>query len=116
MGVDINGGIFVKPIGVVRSEYVSLEEPPAPGLISVIELFPGYERALLRIGEHSHFWVLSWFHKARREVLATVPGRIDPDLPEYGVFGLRSKKSLLLHRHCLSFVSPPASSTVCMCG
>ncbi|MFZ5596620.1 MAG: tRNA (N6-threonylcarbamoyladenosine(37)-N6)-methyltransferase TrmO [Bacillota bacterium] len=90
MGVDINGGIFVKPIGVVRSEYVSLEEPPAPGLVSGIELFSGYERALLRMEEHSHFWVLSWFHKARREVLTTVHRRIDPDLPEYGVFGLRS--------------------------
>jgi len=35
---------------------------------------------------------LLWFHKADRNCLATVPSRVNPNLPEYGVFGLRAPK------------------------
>lgn len=81
--------INIKSIGVVQAPYVDLAEAPVLGYRAVVEVFPDYADALLRIAEHSHLWILTWFHRAQRDVLTTVPGRINPNLPEYGVFGLR---------------------------
>lgn len=63
---------------------------PPGGVASTIEVFPEFDDALLHIESNSHLWVLSWFHKSSREVLQAVPGRVNPDLPPYGVFSLRS--------------------------
>ena len=63
---------------------------PSGGQEAIIEVFSEYEDGLLRIGENSHIWVISWFHKAPRNILRTRPLRVNPDLPEYGVFGLRA--------------------------
>lgn len=83
--------ITLKPIGVVKADYDDKMTIPLWGKeITVIEVFPEYTRALLRLEDHSHFWILCWFDQARRNVLSTRPERIDPTLPEYGVFGLRT--------------------------
>ncbi|WP_104373405.1 tRNA (N6-threonylcarbamoyladenosine(37)-N6)-methyltransferase TrmO [Desulfocucumis palustris] len=82
--------IVIKPVGVVQAPYADPTQAPILGYRATVEVFPDYANALLRIEEHSHFWILTWFHQARRNVLVTVPGRINPNLPEYGVFGLRS--------------------------
>lgn len=82
--------INLEPIAYVRSVYNDPATIPMYGQKAIIELNPEYLEGLLRIEEHSHFWVLSWFHQAKRDVLKTVPYRIDPNLPEYGVFGLRA--------------------------
>ena len=82
--------IMIKPIGVVRSPFKKLEDVPIPGLSQQVEIFPQYTRALHRIEENSHLWLLLWFHQSNRTVLSTVPRRVNPNLPEYGVFGLRS--------------------------
>lgn len=82
--------ICLNPVGVVRA---SVDDPmamPAGGLESVIEIFPQYAEALKGLGENSHIWVLLWFHRADRTVLKVVPSMVNPDLPEYGVFGLRA--------------------------
>ena len=31
-----------------------------------------------------------WFHKADRDILTVVPGKVNSNLPEYGVFSLRA--------------------------
>lgn len=82
--------ISLKPIGVVRSAMKNPDDVPIPGQPARVEIFPPYHEALLRIEENSHLWLLLWFHKSDRKVLRTAPRRIDPNLPEFGVFGLRS--------------------------
>lgn len=82
--------IELRPVGIVCSADESTAEMPLQGKTSVVEIFPEYAAALERIGEYSHLWIQSWFHEANREVLATVPSKVNPDLPRYGVFALRS--------------------------
>ena len=83
--------IVIRPVGVVKSDYyldpkaVTDSEEKA-----VVEVFPQYADALLRIEKNSHLWILSWFHLARRDALFTVPYRMNPNLPTYGVFALRT--------------------------
>lgn len=82
--------IDLKPIGVIRSPILNLEDRGTPGQLAEIVIYPQYSPALLGIEQNSHLWVLQWFHKSKRDWLATVPSRINPYLPKYGVFGLRS--------------------------
>lgn len=80
----------ITPVGIVHSPYNNPATIPVQGHTATIEVFPEYVQGLFRIEAHSHLWILSWFHKARRDLLRTVPGRVNPDVPEYGVFGLRA--------------------------
>lgn len=86
--------IIIQPVGVVRSPYAGAACSPPPGsglgFQAEIEIFSPYMEALLRLEENSHLWILAWFHQARRNILSTVPGRIDASLPKFGVFALRS--------------------------
>ena len=82
--------ISLKPIGVVRSDMANPADVPLVGKSAVVEVFPEYSPALLRIEENSHLWLLLWFHQSDRKVLTTVPRKMNPNLPEFGVFGLRS--------------------------
>lgn len=84
--------IDLKPIGYVRSPRMTPDEVPLQGESARIEILPQYREGLIRITEHTHIWVISWFHKAQRNVLSTVPMRMDSGLPVYGVFGLRSPR------------------------
>ncbi len=85
-----DSSILIKSIGVVKSGIKNPDDVPIPGNPAEVEVFSEYKQALLRIEENSHLWLLLWFHKADRNLLATVPRRVNPDLPEYGVFGLRA--------------------------
>jgi tRNA-Thr(GGU) m(6)t(6)A37 methyltransferase TsaA len=80
----------IRPIGVVHSAITEPKEMPRGGVAAAIELDPAYTDGLLRIEEHSHLWVLSWFHRADRDVLQIKPAKVDPGMPTYGVFGLRA--------------------------
>jgi len=83
--------VTMRPIGIVKNSNTVTSEIPLWGQEkTVIEVFPEYEGALLRMEEHSHFWILSWFDKARRDLVSVRPERINPDIPEYGVFGIRT--------------------------
>ncbi len=82
--------IGIKPVAVVVNSIDDPMEMPMGGVESLIVVRPEFEGALLGIEKNSHLWVLSWFHKASRQVLQTKPGRISHDLPTYGVFALRS--------------------------
>jgi len=85
-----NSMINIKPIGIVRSEFQTPEQVPITGGSSLVEIFPEYRSGLLRIEENSYLWIQMWFHKARRDILTVVPGKVNPNLPEYGVFCLHA--------------------------
>ncbi len=80
----------IHPIGYVESHWKSTMAVPLGGVEAVIHIKPEYQAALYRIEDHSHLWILSWFGQADRSVLRVVPSKVNPDLPERGVFGLRS--------------------------
>jgi len=82
--------ILINPIGVVKSGFENPDDVPIGGKTAEVEVFPQYSKALIRIEENSNLWLLLWFHKSDRNCLSTVPRRVNPNLPEYGVFGLRS--------------------------
>ena len=84
-----NNSIVLNPIGEVVSDIEDKISMPITGQISAIKIYPEFADALHLIGENSHLWVLSWFHQADRQALRVAPFRIDRDLPERGVFGLR---------------------------
>lgn len=90
ISLEENISIVLQPIGVVRSAVAGTEEMPIMGQSAVVEIFPQYHQALLRIEENSNLWLLLWFHQSDRGVLSTVPRKVNPNLPEFGVFGLRS--------------------------
>lgn len=69
-------GIRLSPVGEVVSE-------------SVIRVYPEYLDGLHRLGEHSHAWILCWFHEADRAPLQITPGRAR-EAGAFGVFGLRT--------------------------
>ncbi len=80
----------MKPIGVVRSPVTTPKEMPRGGVDAKVELDAEFVDGLLRIEEHSHLWILSWFHLGDRDTLQVQPLKLDPDAPPYGVFGLRA--------------------------
>lgn len=81
--------IIIEPIGIVHSDFLKPDHVRVDVSQSTIEVFPQYGEALWRLGEHSHIWVMGWFHQARRDILRVLP-RINTELGEYGVFGLRA--------------------------
>ncbi|MGS0765293.1 tRNA (N6-threonylcarbamoyladenosine(37)-N6)-methyltransferase TrmO [Syntrophomonas curvata] len=82
--------IDLSPVGYVLSPVEEPGDMPLGGRDAVIELMPEYAEALQGLEESSNIWILSWFHKAPRDVLKVKPGKVNPDLPEYGVFALRA--------------------------
>ena len=82
--------IVLQPIGRVLSIIQNTKRMPIVGQRAAIEIFPEYHAALHGIEDFSHLWVLSWFHLAHRDVLESVPLKINPDTPPVGVFALRS--------------------------
>lgn len=82
--------IVIRPIGVVRSDYLDAGTVQDPQQRAVIEVYPKYEDALQQIEKNSHLWLLTWFHLARRDRLVVSPYRMNPNSPDYGVFALRA--------------------------
>ncbi|KUG05122.1 hypothetical protein ASZ90_017443 [hydrocarbon metagenome] len=82
--------IVIKPVGIVISDFEDTEMMPLGGTPAVIQIYPEYTEALQGIEENSHVWILAWFHQAPRDLLKTSPKKVNPDLPEYGVFALRA--------------------------
>ena len=90
MAVTNGLGIMLKPIGIVRSKMENVDDLPLPGRPAQVEIYTPFRRGLLKIEENSHLWLLLWFHKANRNMLVGAPHRLNPNLPDYGVFSLRS--------------------------
>ena len=80
----------LKPIGVVRSKISVKDDMPIQGVDAEIEIFEEYAAALDGVEWNTHLLVLCWLHEADRSVLKAAPRKISRDLPEKGVFSMRS--------------------------
>ncbi|MEM4472735.1 MAG: tRNA (N6-threonylcarbamoyladenosine(37)-N6)-methyltransferase TrmO [Archaeoglobaceae archaeon] len=82
---------YVKPIGIIRSPYKTLEEAPHQGRFSneifEIHVFEEYSEGLKDLETCSHLIVLYWLHLADRNKLIAIPPH---DRKEHGVFATRS--------------------------
>jgi tRNA-Thr(GGU) m(6)t(6)A37 methyltransferase TsaA len=65
--------IQFKPIGVVKNAISQRHDMPHHGVTSEIHIAKKYQRALYRIGQESHLWILCYLHQARRDVLVAKP-------------------------------------------
>lgn len=86
-------GITLDPIGVLHSELTERKGAPRQGDEGApdawIEVEPWAADALRRIEVGDRLVVLTWLHRARREVLEVYP-RGDRDNGLHGVFATRS--------------------------
>jgi len=98
------GEYSVHPIGYIRSTLRALDEAPrqvsegAPD--AWLEVNPSFARGLLGIAAGDEVIVITWLHRADRDVLEVHP-RGDPEIPLAGVFATRSPhrpNPLGLHR------------------
>ena len=84
---------MVKPIGVIHSTLTSLDEAPRQGdegaVEAWLELSPPVAPGLLGIAAGDELIILTWLHRADRDVLQVHP-RGDLERPLRGVFATRS--------------------------
>ena len=94
----------IEPIGVIRSEIKQIEDAPlfytegAPN--AVLDLMPAYKDGLHRMQAGDEIIIITWLHRARRDVLKVHP-RGEASNPITGVFSTRSPdrpNPLGLHR------------------
>jgi tRNA-Thr(GGU) m(6)t(6)A37 methyltransferase TsaA len=96
--------VLLKPIGFICSELKRRDEAPLQGVEGApnasIEVLPPYRKALHRMEVGDEIIVITWLHRARRDVINVHP-RGDPSRPLTGVFSTRSPdrpNPLGLHR------------------
>ena len=96
--------VSLRPIGFIRSPLRTREDAPRQGPEGApdawLEVDPIFARGLSRIAAGDQLVVITWLHRADREVLEVHP-RDDPDAPLSGVFATRSPdrpNPLGLHR------------------
>ena len=84
----------VRPIGYVESPLVDREGAPKQGFEGAPDAWlvfdPGVAEGIRDLTVGADIFVLTWLHRARRDVLAVHP-RDDPRNPETGVFATRSQ-------------------------
>ncbi len=92
------------PIGYIRSTLRALKQAPRQGSEGApdgwLEVTPAFARGLAGIVAGDEVFVITWLHRADREVLEVHP-RDDPGIPLAGVFATRSQdrpNPLGLHR------------------
>jgi tRNA-Thr(GGU) m(6)t(6)A37 methyltransferase TsaA len=95
---------LLQPIGFIRSPLKHRSEAPKQGDEGApdawLDLAPEFLKGVEGISVDQEIILVTWFHKARRDVLKVRP-RGRADLPETGVFGTRSPdrpNPLGLHR------------------
>ena len=83
----------LRPIGTIRSELKTLHDAPMQGSEGApdawLEVRPWAAKGLDRLAVGDEIIVVTWFHKARRDVLRVHP-RSDRRNPLTGVFATRS--------------------------
>ena len=96
--------ISVHPIGYIRSTLRTLDESPRQGSEGApdawLEVDSTFARGLSGIATGDEVIVVTWLHRADRDVLEVHP-RGDPEIPLAGVFATRSPdrpNPLGLHR------------------
>jgi tRNA-Thr(GGU) m(6)t(6)A37 methyltransferase TsaA len=87
------GALSLTPVGVVRSELKDRDDAPMQGDEGApdarIELLPDYADALQGITPGQKVVLITWLHRAERDVLQVHP-RGDKNRPLTGVFATRS--------------------------
>ena len=87
------GGPRLRPIGVIRSTIKSRGAAPRQGSEGApdawLEIKPWAAAALHRLAPGDQLLVITWFHRARRDVLQVYP-RSDRTNPLTGVFATRA--------------------------
>ena len=88
----IRGGL-IRPVGVVRSTLTSRRHAPRQGHEGApdawVDIEPWAAKGLHLLEAGDQILVITWMHKARRDVLRVRP-RSDPRNPMTGVFATRS--------------------------
>lgn len=104
--------LLLRPIGVVHSSLTALDDAPRQGSEGApsasIELDPSVHEALDGIAAGHEIVLLTWLHRARREVLKVHP-RDEASRPLAGVFATRSPdrpNPIGLHRVRVLGVTP----------
>jgi tRNA-Thr(GGU) m(6)t(6)A37 methyltransferase TsaA len=99
-----NDGFTIRAIGIVRSPLTSLADAPKQGYegapVAWVELDPALSAGLEGIAPGDVVILITWFHRARRDVLRLHP-RDEVTNPLTGVFNTRSPdrpNPLGLHR------------------
>jgi tRNA-Thr(GGU) m(6)t(6)A37 methyltransferase TsaA len=102
--IDMREEYPVRPIGHIRSTLRTLDDAPRQGSEGApdawLEVNPRFERALSGLAKGDDIIVITWLHRANRDVLEVHP-RGDPKNPLTGVFATRSPhrpNPLGLHR------------------
>ena len=100
----MTGEFSLQSVGVIRSALRSLDDAPKQGSEGApdawLEIDPKFARALHGVAKDDDLVVITWLHRADRDVLQVHP-RGDPANPITGVFGTRSParpNPLGLHR------------------
>ena len=108
----------VRPVGHVESTLVDRRTAPEQGFEGAPDAWlvfvPEVAEAIRDLAVGTDVLVLTWLHRARRDVL-TVHPRDDPRNPETGVFSTRSRdrpNPIGLHRSR----SPPSTGSACSSG
>ena len=103
----------VRPIGRVESPLVDRETTPKQGFEGAPDAWlvfdPAFAEGLRDLAVGDDIFVLTWLHRARRDVLAVHP-RDDPRNPKTGVFSTRSQdrpNPIGLHRVLIAAVDGP---------
>ena len=83
----------LKPIGFIRSELKRRDKAPLQGFEGApnafVEVLPSYRKALHRMQVGEEIVVITWLHRARRDILKVNP-RGDRSRPFTGIFSTRS--------------------------
>lgn len=103
----------ITPIGYVESPVVDLESAPKQGFEGAPDAWlvfnPDMLEGIRDLAVGAEAFVLTWLHRARRDVLAVHP-RDDPRNPETGVFSTRSSdrpNPIGLHRVHIAAIDGP---------
>ena len=88
------GPYEIRPVGYVESALVDRETAPKQGFEGAPDAWlvfdPDMAEGIRDLAVGAEVFVLTWLHRARRDVLAVHP-RDDPRNPETGVFSTRSQ-------------------------
>ena len=86
-------GAGLRSVGVIRSPLQTLRQAPMQGSEgapdALLEVHPGAAPGLKGLCAGDEILVITWLHRARRDVLRVRP-RSDPRRPMAGVFATRS--------------------------
>ena len=83
----------IQPVGQIQSTLRAVNEAPRQGSEGApdawLEVYPAFARALFGIATGDEVIIITWLHRADRDVLEVHP-RGDPENPITGVFATRS--------------------------